>query len=196
MMFTYTFDPNWEDLLLAVKKLAELAKAGEISVRSIVTVETGNEDLARILDFMMPTDHTKSLSFEPVLMSTSDVRNMWTVQGAAELEESIVPTTGQIFAAGVEVKKERIANKVEKATGAVRSCAQCGAKFEPKRKDQILCGKVECKRAQQRSYAAKAKEVGELEEEPEIEQVEVEVNGVEHDASPFLIAPYNLSERA
>ena len=179
-MITYQFDPAREDLLLAVRKLAELAKPGAILVHSVVTVETENPDLAQIMDFMMADARTSNRSM-PL--------PAW---------EEETPTTNEILAAaGAEPLKERIATKVSKAMGDVRSCAQCGDEFQPKRKDQILCRKAECKRAQQKSYAAKAKEVGESIDIPEIEQVKVD--GVELDASPFYLNQnngHNLSEQA
>lgn len=178
-MITYQFDPAREDLLLAVRKLAELAKPGAILVHSVVTVETENPDLAQIMDFMMADARTSNRSM-PL--------PAW---------EEETPTTNEILAAaGAEPLKERIATKVSKATGTTRFCAQCGEPFEPRRKDQILCWNPECRKAQSRARIALARQQKPAENEKEPEGGS---KGVEHDASPFYQMSqnngHNLSEQ-
>jgi hypothetical protein len=118
-------------LVEAILKLDELAGGGKIVLSWGIRVETQDDGLKLILSQMMMANDRKSL----VVIERKP----------ENISQDEIPAVVQ--APSSKIKK---AGLVERAW-----CSICGTGFTPKRSDQVLCGKKECRAQKNREYAAR-----------------------------------------
>ena len=122
--FLMHFDPKQESGRRVPAALAALAAAGKATIQYVLLFEV-DESVAEAARIIL-TAQGVEIEPWPVLMG---------VDMAVTESNGVSP----------EPKQK------EKAHEA-RACIICGEAFQPKRHDQVLCGKPECKKARQRWY--------------------------------------------
>lgn len=173
MNHQYKFDPSRQpERALAIQTLVQLSQ-GEIVTRMVV--ETENVDLARILRALLPdpidemVGQVENNRVAPAMVTTESPEARFPLEkyfGGRTIEPDVTEMdkmAGRLndlridpAMAGMGESHPWIESTRKGPAAASkgkldpRKCAQCGEEFYPKRIDQILCLKAECRKAWQK----------------------------------------------